>query len=249
MNRSMYSVGRIIYPINVGWFHLIIITLLGLEINEMNFMLDEWKALWKNKTYLTTWCFILFFVLIVLILVCRFLAFNELRTDVYIIDDYILTLLEPMNVSRLLFAITWICIFTGLPLIMRTPKKAMLFFLTVIIIGFCRCLVMYFVPLDPPEGIIPLRDEVLEGSFYNNKVLLKDLFFSGHTSNLALLTLLMDIKWLKYILACCTVVVGFLLLKQHVHYTIDVLAAPFFAYLSYYLAKKSANGIFAKLGV
>lgn len=97
---------------------------------------------------------------------------------------------------------------------------------------------MYLVPLDPPIGIIPLRDPFVEGFFYDDKVLVKDLFFSGHTSNMVLLTLFMDIKWLKNILILASIIVGYLLLVQHVHYAIDVFAAPFFAYLAYRLSTK-----------
>lgn len=106
---------------------------------------------------------------------------------------------------------------------------------------------MYLVPLIPPEGIIPLRDTFLEGSFYGNKVLVKDLFFSGHTANLVLLAFMVDVKWLRYILFVCAAIVAFLLLKQHVHYTIDVIAAPFAAYGSYRVAVKTVELILSKI--
>lgn len=112
--------------------------------------------------------------------------------------------------------------------------------------GLTRCMVMYLVPLDPPIGIIPLRDPFVEGAFYDNKVLVKDLFFSGHTSNMVLLTLFMDIKWLKIILAFASAAVGYLLMVQHVHYAIDILAAPFFAYMAYKIAIKIADHLVAK---
>jgi membrane-associated phospholipid phosphatase len=73
------------------------------------------------------------------------------------------------------------------------------------------------------------------------------LFFSGHTANLALLAFMVDIKWLKYILGICTFIVAVLLLVQHVHYTIDVLVAPFAAYISYKLAKSTEQIIYKRI--
>jgi len=66
--------------------------------------------------------------------------------------------------------------------------------------------------------------------------MVRDLFFSGHTANVSLLFFFVDIRWIKIIIAVSTFVVGFLLLKQHVHYTIDVIVAPFFAFASYKIA-------------
>jgi len=52
-------------------------------------------------------------------------------------------------------------------------------------------------------------------------------------------------QWLRRVLVLATVAIGFLVLVQHAHYTYDVLAAPFFAALSFWLAgkllKKSAT--------
>ena len=186
--------------------------------------------------------------MITLKIVSLYLCFNETRTNGYFLNDYVLNQIGPKDISTLLFTITWICILGSLPIVLRTPDKAYRVFLSIISIGFIRCVVMYFVPLEVPNGIIPLRDPLLEGSFYDSKVLVKDLFFSGHTSNMALLTFLMDIKWLKKILAICTLIVAYLLLVQHVHYTIDVIAAPFFAYLSYRIAVKVSDYVIAAIG-
>lgn len=168
------------------------------------------------------------------------MLFNENRVNGCQLNDWVLNLLPPTNVETILFSITWICILSGLIVCLRTPCKAIIVFLGIMFMVLIRCTVMYFVQLEPPVGIIPLRDTVLEGSFYSGKVLLKDLFFSGHTANLALLTFMVDIKWMKYLFGVLTLVVAFLLLMQHVHYTIDVLAAPFFAYFCYRLARKLA---------
>ncbi len=210
-------------------------------------MKKEWSSLWTCKSFLAVWIALLFLVLFTLKLISIFLVYNENRPDGYIINDWVLNILDPVDVSTPLFAITWICIIGCLPVALRTPKRAMIVFVSILVIGVLRCISLYLVPLVPPEGIIPLRDTFLEGSFYENKVLVKDLFFSGHTANLALLTFLVDIKWLKYILGICTFIVAYLLLKQHVHYTIDIVVAPFAAYFSYHMAKKMVDFILTKI--
>jgi len=210
-------------------------------------MKKEWCALWSCKKYLAVWLSLLFLVLVTLKLISLFLVYNEKRDNGFAINDWVLNTIEPANVSTLLFGITWICIFCFLPIALRTPKRAMVVFISILVIGVLRTISLYLVPLVPPEGIIPLRDTFLEGSFYDNRVLVRDLFFSGHTANLALLAFLVDIKWIKYIIAICTFIVAYLLLKQHVHYTIDVLAAPVAAYVAYSWSKSIVEFIIEKI--
>lgn len=210
-------------------------------------MRKEWSTMWSNKVYLSIWISLLILVLITLKLISLFLVYNENRVEGYLLDDWLLRQIPPSNVSIPLFAITWLCIFICLPIALRTPRKSMIVFISILFIGLLRSICLYIFPLMPPEGIIPLRDTFLEGSFYSNQVLVRDLFFSGHTANLALLTLLVDIKWIKYILGICTCIIAFLLLKQHVHYTIDVVVAPFAAYLSYQFATTAVNLILKKI--
>lgn len=208
--------------------------------------IKQWKHLLINKKYLSIWLASLMTTLTILYLVGQYLSYNETRTNGTLLNDYVLSHIDAQDVSTMLFSITWVCILGGLPFLLRTPNRALHVFWAISTIGIIRCLVMYLVPLAPPIDIIPLRDPFVEGAFYDNKVLVKDLFFSGHTSNMVILTLLMDIRWIKIVLAFASAAVGYLLLVQHVHYTIDVLAAPFFAYIAYRISLRITERIIIK---
>jgi len=68
------------------------------------------------------------------------------------------------------------------------------------------------------------------------------LFFSGHTATVFLLFLCLKKKQDKWLALGGSVLTGFLLLVQHVHYTIDVLAAPVFTYFIYISAVQLLHG-------
>lgn len=66
-----------------------------------------------------------------------------------------------------------------------------------------------------------------------------DLFFSGHTALPFLLGLIFwKYKTLRYFFFAASCIAGASVLLSHVHYTIDVLAAPFITYAIFVLAKK-----------
>jgi len=212
-------------------------------------MLKEWKQFTQNKAYVISFICLFVLTLFFLKLCSIFLLYNEARTGGYLLDDYLLKILPAKDISQPLFIINWIGIFSGILMCLRTPKLAMALFISVISIISLRSLTMYLVPLMPPEGIIPLRDCFLESSFYDDKVLLRDLFFSGHTASMAILFFLVDVKPVKYLVGVFTLIIGFLLLVQHVHYTVDILAAPFFAFAAAYLGKQGAEFIFNRVSV
>jgi len=207
-------------------------------------MRQKWQLLWTNKRYLYSWVSLLVLAVVSLMFMCSFLCYNEARTGGAVLDDYILNLVEPADVSVLLFSITWIAIGSFIPFLLLSPKSSMQLFLATILIVIFRCITLYLFPLEPPAGIIPLRDPLLERSFYDSQVMVRDLFFSGHTANLSILFFLVERKWAKYLIGMGTCAVACLLLVQHVHYSVDILFAPLFAFAAAFLAKSLSEIIY-----
>jgi hypothetical protein len=101
-------------------------------------------------------------------------------------------------------------------------------------------LTISLVPLDTPKRLIPLMDPV-SNLFYGSGFVTKDLFFSGHTATVFLMFLCLKKRSDKWLALTGSALTGFLLLVQHVHYTIDVLAAPLFTYFIYVSAVQLLN--------
>ncbi len=156
-------------------------------------------------------------------------------------DDPILQLFHPVDVSILTGIFTNLPIFICILLILHRPMSTVYMFTAAILICIIRACSLYFVALEPPIHIIPLADPILEATFYRGNALLKDLFFSGHTANIMLIGLLADQIIIKRTMVVISALVGLLLILQHVHYSIDVLAAPLFAVLTYKLSIKAGN--------
>jgi hypothetical protein len=80
--------------------------------------------------------------------------------------------------------------------------------------------------------MIHLDDPVVR--WFTGNTWRRDLFFSGHVGTLALvaLTYLRCDRRIAWALVGSTALVGMGLLAQHAHYTMDVVAAPVFAWAS-----------------
>lgn len=145
------------------------------------------------------------------------------------INDWVLDHIPAHNVSVAIFTIIW---GMGLLAIYRAARKPAMY-VTYVWVYSAIILVRFFtisvITLDPPAGLIHLIDP-LTGIFYGNATITKDLFFSGHTATLCLIYLTLEKKGDKIIAFIATAIVMVLLLVQHVHYTMDVLVAPFAVY-------------------
>ena len=91
---------------------------------------------------------------------------------------------------------------------------------------------MYMVTLEPPNDMILLADPI-SSIAYPDRGFAKDLFFSGHICTMMVLVLMERKPVLKFLKIGGTVVMALLLAWQHVHYTIDLLAAPLVTYGAY----------------
>jgi hypothetical protein len=157
-----------------------------------------------------------------------------------LLHDWVLAAIPPHNVSWAIFTVIWGIGFYALWRGIQKPTIYITYLWTFIFITILRVLAISLVPLDPPTGLIVLTDP-LTAVFYGRSTITKDLFFSGHTSILFLAFLCLERKWDKILALIGTCIVACLLLVQHVHYTIDIIAAPIIIYPVFRLVKYLLN--------
>jgi len=167
-------------------------------------------------------------MLLVVFLMPHFFGYIEKRNGV-VLNDWLLAQIPPHNVSVLIFAIIWGMILFALIRAIYSPSIYIIYCWTLIFVSIARFTCIILVPLAPPVGFIPLTDPIT-GIFYGHALITKDLFFSGHTATLTLIVLCLERRTDKLIAVLAVIVVAFLLMVQHVHYTVDILAAPVIVY-------------------
>ncbi len=218
--------------------------LCGLLKRKYHIMI-AWKSFFSSKTRLIQFSILAILCLSLVFVFTRFMEWNETRSGM-VFNDPILKLFNPIDLSTVISIFTLVPIFLGLIYIFRKPTTTVYFFIAAIVICCFRALTLYLLPLEPPINIIPLTDPVIETLFYGGHVLLKDLFFSGHTANLILIGLIVEQRRIKNLLFISGFLVGSMVMIQHVHYSIDVLAAPFFSFVTYRISIWVGNGLIIK---
>ena len=194
-----------------------------------------WKSSFTDKKFRIELLFTSIFVIVLFYYIPGFLDFIESRPGV-VLPDPLLNLFTPIDVTWLTFIIIYISVIVGLISFSKDPKQILIAAQTYILLIIFRAGAMYLTPFAAPEKILPLNDPFIQ-SIGSGTILTKDLFFSGHTATLFLIFLIEKNKWLKSLFLFLTVAVAICVLIQQVHYSIDVFAAPFFAYGSYKLLK------------
>ncbi|MER3471218.1 MAG: hypothetical protein C4330_07765 [Chitinophagaceae bacterium] len=200
---------------------------------------DRWNIAWKNKAYRIRIIVGIFLMIAVLAALPHFFQHIEKR-DGFVLNDFVLDHLGPADISIPLFVILWFMALLFAVRCFKSPAIFTIFLYSYFIVTISRLLTISLVPLNPPHGLIPLIDPI-SNQFYGKSFITKDLFYSGHTSSAYLMFLCFRRKIDKFVGIFCTIAVGFLVLMQHVHYTIDVLAAPVATSLCYWIGKKLAT--------
>ena len=196
----------------------------------------DWKTFFQNSKSRTEFILTIIILVPLLITFSQFLLFVEQRNGV-VLNDPILNLFNPINLTWLTFALIYISIILFLFNIIKQPNKVMIALQAYGLMVVFRLIAMYLTPFEAPETILLLNDPFVQ-LFGKGDILTKDLFFSGHTGTLFLLFLFTENKTLKVIFLSATILVGIAVLLQHVHYTIDVFVAPFIAFASYTIIMK-----------
>ena len=169
----------------------------------------------------------------------RFLAWVERRPGV-VLPDPVLALLQPRDLSWVTFGLIYVALGLAVVTLALRPRELAVALRSYVVLVLLRMIVLSVVPLDPPPGMIPLQDPVVEYLGTGGQVLTRDLFFSGHTATMCLLTLNACGPRLRAVFLACTLGVAACVLWQAVHYTVDALAAPVFAYAAYRIALATA---------
>ncbi|NWF90359.1 MAG: hypothetical protein HXY50_12975 [Ignavibacteriaceae bacterium] len=187
-----------------------------------------WLSLFKQTNFRIKFSLTVVSLLLSLFAYRRFLDFAEARKGT-LLPDPILQLFNPIDLTWLIFGIIYLSLIIGVVVLAKNPERLLLAFQTYTLLIISRIIAMYLMPFEAPEKLIVLKDPFVE-MFGSGESLTKDLFFSGHTATLFMLFLVVKTKRMKYYFLACSIIVGVSIILQHVHYMIDVFAAPFFTY-------------------
>lgn len=155
-----------------------------------------------------------------------------------LLRDPILSALPPHDVSVPLFILIWSLSLLALARAVQNPRILLLFSWSYFFLSIFRMVSIALVPLDPPTGLIGLIDPLSNFFYGHDRFITKDLFFSGHTSTMFLLYFCLVKPHDRKIALIVTFSVAFLLLVQHVHYTLDILGGFLFGWLAWWLGNR-----------
>lgn len=191
-------------------------------------MLDRWKQAFADGKF-RLWLFVSLALLIAaLVSISHFLDWVEDRPGV-VLEDPVLAMLTPTDFTWPIF----IGIYVGLLLTIywaaAHPWRWVMGVQAYTLFLALRGLSMWVAPFDPPPDMIPLEDPIVS-SAAGGRTLTRDLFFSGHTATGTILTIVAPKAWQRWVLGLLTAFIATGVMWQHVHYSVDVIVAPFVAY-------------------
>lgn len=194
---------------------------------------ERWADASASKRFRIEWYITLFFAVCMVIGMPHYFSAIQQRQGIALADP-VLQWLPSVDLSLPIFIIIYSSLLLVLGYMTTHPWHLLKACQTYIVMSLLRFASIYLVPLSQPEGMVFLDDPILNHLFYQGYVT-KDLFFSGHTATMFLFGLVVLDKRLKYFFYFTTAILAVMILIQHVHYTIDVVAAPFFVMGSYKL--------------
>ena len=201
--------------------------------------LDEgpWALALAQSAFRRSWLLLALLFAILMPLVPGFFAFIQQRPGAVVLDP-LLALLPRHDVAVPVFVLMYGGVLVAIGWLTRHPYLFLRGMWGYFLLLVLRMATIWLVPLAPPLDLVAMPDPFLALVFHTetSEVITKDLFFSGHTSTVVLLMLAVRGRWWRIALALAACAIGLLVLVQRVHYSYDVLAAPFFAWLAYWMA-------------
>ncbi len=188
----------------------------------------NWGEFWLNTRRRNEFLVSLALLTAVMLVTLKFLHYNEQRAGVRVADP-LLAMIPPVDLSILTFILLYLGLIATVSLLMAQPHRLLIGIQVYAIYAGLRMLSMWLIPLEPPEGMIPLRDPLMFWA-HTGVQLNKDLFFSGHTATMFIFYLVIPKSRTKSLFLIGFVIMACCLIVQRVHYSVDVLSAPFYCY-------------------
>lgn len=201
----------------------------------MKKLIQEHKILWQNKNFVGSVIFGVLFLCISVVLNYQAgtYAFATMSSGV---SDLILDNLPRMNVELVFIQGAILMAIVTFLLGLYYPKYMPALLKNIALLYLFRSVAISLTHLGPPadmEGLY-LADSITQRFIYG-----ADYFFSGHTALPFIVALIFwEKKPLRYLYLGITILFGFTALLGHVHYSIDVFAAPFIAHSTYFVTGK-----------
>jgi len=190
------------------------------------------------------------FIISISILCIISIAFSKfLSLHVEVRDQFLgvfpdpLFILPPINFSIEIFIIMYGGTLFFIIYHLKKPAQIITLIQSVSLLLIIRAISLFIFRFDAPEEMINLKDPIMETFIYAKNLTTQqfnehDLFFSGHTANLFLMTMIFKNKKLKILFIILTIMMGTFLVLQQAHYSIDVICAPIFSVMALFLQKK-----------
>jgi membrane-associated phospholipid phosphatase len=200
----------------------------------------EWQVAWNVPGFRHRFVAGIILVVTILSIFPHFFHWVEQRQGI-VLNDPLIAAIPPHNVSVPLFILIWaLSTWTAIRAV-QNPHIFLVFIWSFVVLSLFRTLTITLVPLEPPAGLIGLSDPLSNFFYGHDRFITKDLFFSGHTSTMFLLYFCLTGRGDKRAALFVTFSVAFLLLVQHVHYTLDILGGFLFGWLSWWLGSRVVN--------
>ena len=160
-----------------------------------------------------------------------------------LLSDPVLNFFTPVDWSTAVFLILTIALIQTLISYSGSATIFTAAMMTFSVVNILRMFTMYAITLEPPADMILLIDPISALLVYPDRGFAKDLFFSGHVSSMVIMVLVERNRFWYLAKIGGTGLMALFLAWQHVHYAVDIIAAPIVTYLVFLGVKRYLGGI------
>lgn len=144
-------------------------------------------------------------------------------------------ILDHLPILDLNFVFFWLVLIYWLSIFfyhLARPKEMAFVLCSISLLIFVRCFFISLTHIGPPETKLVIPEEL---SYYSFNA---DLFFSGHVGAPFFFALITGNKFLRWLSIFYSILMIFIVLLSHGHYSIDIFGALFIAHSLSVLVKK-----------